>query len=213
MPFKDSLILTDSLSDDEIKTGVLAASEYKYNERKDFQLLELNSKLNEYNIKRYKLSQIPTLNFNANYSKQAQRSKFDFLKGGDWFTTSYIGLNLSIPIFNGFSTKAKIAQSKLELQQTQNQIEGLKLTIDNEVESGKNNFNVATATMDNQKKNMVLAELVYEQTKKKYEVGTGSATEINTAQVDLKTAQSNYINSLYDAIIAKVDLLKALGKL
>jgi outer membrane protein TolC len=60
---------------------------------------------------------------------------------------------------------------------------------------------------------MVLAELVYEQTKKKYEVGTGSATEINTAQVDLKTAQSNYINSLYDAIIAKVDLLKALGKL
>jgi outer membrane protein len=213
MPFKDSLVLTDSLSDEQIKTDVLAVSEYKYNERKDFQLLELNSKLNAYNIKRYKLSQIPTLNFNANYSKQAQRSKFDFFKGGDWFTTSYIGLNLSIPIFNGFSTRAKIAQSKLELQQTQNQMEGLKLTIDNEVEAGKNNFRVATATMDNQKKNMALAELVYDQTKKKYEIGTGSATEINTAQVDLQTAQSNYISSLYDAIIAKVDLLKALGRL
>ena len=213
MPFKDSLVLTDYLSNDQIKADVLTASDYKYNERKDFQLLELNSKLNAYNIKRYKLSQIPTLNFNANYSKQAQRSKFDFLKGGDWFTTSYIGLNLSIPIFNGFSTRAKIAQSKLELQQTQNQIEGLKLTIDNEVEAGKNNFRVATATMDNQKKNMALAELVYEQTKKKYEIGTGSSTEINTAQVDLQTAQSNYITSLYDAIIAKVDLLKALGRL
>ena len=60
---------------------------------------------------------------------------------------------------------------------------------------------------------MVLAETVYNQTKKKYEVGTGSNTEINAAQTDLKSAQTNYINALYDAIIAKVDYLKAIGKL
>ena len=39
------------------------------------------------------LSQIPTLSFTANYSKQAQRTKFNFLTGGDnrdWFTTSFI---------------------------------------------------------------------------------------------------------------------------
>ena len=50
---------------------------------------------------------------------------------------------------------------------------------------------------------MELAEKVYQQTKKKYESGTGSQTEINTAQTDLKTAQTNYITALYDAIIAK----------
>ncbi len=60
---------------------------------------------------------------------------------------------------------------------------------------------------------MKLAETVYAQTKKKFEIGTGSQTEINTAQTDLKTAQSNYINALYDAVIAKVDFLKATGKL
>ncbi len=49
--------------------------------------------------------------------------------------------------------------------------------------------------------------------KKKYEIGTGSTTEINTAQLDLKTAQTNYITALYDAIIAKIDFLKATGKL
>jgi len=54
---------------------------------------------------------------------------------------------------------------------------------------------------------------VYDQTKKKYEIGSGSASEINTAQIDLKTAQTNYISSLYDAIIARVDFLKATGKL
>ena len=92
-------------------------------------------------------------------------------------------------------------------------MEGLQITIDNDVEVAKNNFTTATATMDYQKQNMALAELVYQQTKKKYEIGTGSATEINTAQVDLKTAQTNYISALYDAIIARVDFLKATGKL
>ena len=67
--------------------------------------------------------------------------------------------------------------------------------------------------MDFQKKNMELAEKVYQQTKKKYEVGTGSQTEINTAQVELKTAQTSYITALYDAVIARIDFLKATGKL
>lgn len=60
---------------------------------------------------------------------------------------------------------------------------------------------------------MALADTVYQQTKKKYEVGTGSQTEINSAQTDLKLAQTNYINALYDAIIARIDFLKATGKL
>ena len=213
MAIKDSLVLTDTLSDTQIKENILESSHYKYNDRKEYQLLELTNKLNTYNIKRYKLSQIPTLSLNANYNKQAQRTAFDFLKKGDWFTTSYIGLSLNVPMFKGFSTRAKIAKSKLELQQTQNQLEGLKINIDNDVEVAKNNFTTAAATMDYQKQNMALAELVYEQTKKKYEIGTGSATEINMAQVELKTAQTNYISALYDAIIARVDLLKATGKL
>ena len=213
MPVKDSLILTDTLNEAQLKEDILESSTYKYTDRRDYQLLNLTSKLNQYNIKRYKLSQIPTLSFNANYSKQAQRSQFDFFEKKDWFTTSYIGLALKIPIFNGFSTRAKIAQSKLEWQQTLNQMEGLKINIDNDVVVAKNNFTTATATMDFQKQNMALAELVYEQTKKKYELGTGSTTEINTAQVDLQTAQTNYISALYDAIIARVDFLKATGKL
>lgn len=214
MPVKDSLVLTDTLSETELKENILESVNYQYSDRKEYQLLELTNKLNAYNIKRYKLSQIPTLNFNANYSKQAQRTSFDFFKrSGDWFTTSFIGLNLNIPIFRGFSARAKIAGARLALQQTQNQLEAQKISIENDVEVAKNNFTTAIATMDYQKKNMALAETVYDQTKKKYEAGTGSSTEINTAQVDLKTAQTNYISALYDAIIARIDFLKATGKL
>lgn len=213
MPVRDELVLTDKLTDEQIKEGILENSIYKYEDRKEFQYAQIGKELNEYNIRRYKLSQVPTVLLNGQYAKNAQRNKWNFLGKGDWFTISSVSLNINIPIFNGFYTKSKIQQTKIQLRQTENQIEALKLTIDNEVETAKNNFRSAIATMDFQKKNMELAEKVYQQTKKKYEVGTGSQTEINAAQVELKTAQTSYITALYDAIIAKIDYMKATGKL
>jgi len=213
MPVKDTLVLLDKISDSQIAADFTNDTAYSYTDRKDFEYLGLVKKLNEYNIKRYKLSYLPTLNLNGVYNKNAQRNQFDFLGAGDWFTTSYIGLNLNVPIFSGFAKNARVKRSKLELQQTEIQIDNLKLSIDNEVEQAKLNFKSAQSTMGYQKQNMQLAETVYEQTKKKYEAGTGSNIEINAAQTDLITAQNNYISALYSAIIARVDYLKATGKL
>ncbi len=214
MPVQDSLILTEGISDADIKDGLLQAEGFDYTQRKDYQYALLGIKLNEYDIQRYKLSKIPTLSLNGYYNRNAQRDKFNFFKSGQsWFDISAITLTLDVPIFSGFSTNAKIAQAKISLQQTKNQAEALRLNIDNEVQTAKNNFTAAVKNMDYQRKNMGLAESVYQQTKKKYEIGTGSQTEINTAQSDLKLAQTNYINSLYNAIIARVDFLKATGKL
>ena len=212
MPIKDTLILTDNITYDQIKDGLLDTA-YQYTERKEFQYLNLVKKLNEYNIKRYQLSYFPTLSLVGLYSKQAQRSSFDLFGKGDWYTTSYVGVNISVPIFDGFNKDSKIKQSKLELKQTVNNLDNLKLTIDSEVEQARIKFRSAVSTMDYQKKNMELAGTVYEQTKKKYEAGTGSNTEINASQTDLITAQTNYINAMYDAVIAKIDFNKAIGKL
>ena len=60
---------------------------------------------------------------------------------------------------------------------------------------------------------MDLATSVFDQTKKKYDQGLGSNTEINQAQTDLRAAQTNLYAALYDAVIAKVDYLKATGKI
>lgn len=213
MPIKDQLVLTDTLSDEQIKEGILENSAYDYKDRKDYQYAQIGKQLNEYNIRRYKLSQIPTVSLNGQYAKNAQRNKWNFFGKGDWFTISSVSLNISVPIFNGFYTKSKIQQARIDLQKTENQISALEISIDQQVETAKNDFRSAITNMDYQKRNMELAEKVYQQTKKKYEVGTGSQTEINTAQTDLKTAQTNYITALYDAIIAKVDFMKATGKL
>lgn len=213
MPVSDELILTDEFTETDVTTDILTETTGIYNSRLDYQYLNTVKKLNEYNIKRYQLSYIPTIALSATYSKQALRNRFDFFQRGDWFTASFVSLSLQVPIFDGFSKDAKIKQSRLELQQTLNNINQLQQNIDMEVAKAAFNFRNALKTIDFQKKNMELSEKVYQQTKKKYEAGTGSNTEINAAQTDLKTAQTNYIAALYDAAIARVDYLKATGKL
>ncbi|MEN9549387.1 MAG: hypothetical protein RIR12_1978 [Bacteroidota bacterium] len=213
MPIKDELILTDKVTDEQVKDGMLDVTNYNHADRKDFQQAQISKQLLEYNVKRYKLSQIPTVSLSAVYAKNAQRDQWNFFGRGDWFSISNINLNVSIPIFNGFLTKSKIQEAKLAVNKINNQLDGMKLWIDNEVEAARNNYKNAVATMDFQRKNKELAEKIYQQTKKKYEVGTGTQIEIVAAQTEMKSAQTNYIAALYDAVIAKVDFLKAIGKL
>ena len=213
MPVKDSLVLTEVINEQSLSTDVLVENEFQYGIRKDFQYLSTVKKLSEYNVKRYQLSYLPTVNFSGAYSQNAQRSKFDFFDGGNWFTTSLLSLNVNLPLFNGFARDARVKRTKIELLQIENQIDALKNNIDNEINQAKLNYISSVATVSFQKKNMQLAENVYQQTKKKFEAGTGSNTEISAAQADLVSAQNNFMNALYSALIAKVDLLKATGKL
>ena len=212
MPQKDSLLLTDSITEDKIKENILADN-YKYEDRKEYQFLTIAKQLNEFNVRRYKLSYLPVLSAFGNYSKNAQRQRFDFFKGGQWFTTSLIGLKLSIPIFDGFAKSSRVQKAKIEVQRTNNNIEQLKSSIDNDVAQARLKITASVVTMDNQKRNIELAEKVYNTTKIKYEQGLGNNQEIYNAQTELKIAQNNYYSALYDAIIAKIDYQKATGKL
>ncbi|MBE7171411.1 MAG: TolC family protein [Williamsia sp.] len=213
MPVKEQLVLTDSLSDQDLKDDLLNSS-YKYEDRPEYRLQQTAAILGQYNIKRYQLAYYPTLSFSGTFNRNAQRNKFNFFdKDKPYFTTSFISFDLSIPIFDGFARAARVQQAKLQLQQTQANIANLENSIDNDVQTARVQIRNAIVTMDEQKKNMALAEQVYNQTKKKYEQGLGSNLEITNAETDLITAQNNYFSAVYDAIIARIDYLKAVGKL
>jgi outer membrane protein len=211
MPQHDTLELTDTLSEDELKADVLD-SQYNYIDRKDVQAMMLNVKLNEFNVRRYKLTALPVLSGVVNYSKNAYGDDFNFYQG-DWYTTSYVGVNLSVPLFDGNQRRAKLQEARYTVAKLQNNLDQLKQSVDNEVTQARINMNTALATIDNQKQNAQLAEQVYTTTQKKYEQGVGSNQEIYDAQAQLEVAQNNYYGALYDAIIAKIDYLQATGKL
>lgn len=213
MPQKEELVLTDTLSEDEIKNNILEEA-YSYDDRKEIKLLTLTSKLNAYNVKRHNLSRLPTLSLNGTYQKNAQRQGFNFFwSEGDWFTTALVGLRIAVPIFDGNARRARLESARLTLQKSDNNLQQAKEQMDSEVTQARINMKSAISTMDMQRQNIRLAEEVFNTTKLKYDQGLGSNQEIYTAQTELKVAQNNYYSALYDAITTKVDYLKAVGKL
>lgn len=213
MPLTDSLVLSDKLSDELIRENLLDSA-YSFEDRRDFQLLQIGKELNDFNVKRYKLMALPTVSVFGNYFTNAQRNEFDFFKsGGRWFQQSTIGLRINVPIFDGFRRRALLEQARSAVRKTEFDMELLKLSIQNDVASARNRFRDAVLAVDAQQKNVELAERVFHQTRKKYEQGLGSNTEINTAQSELRAAQTNLYAALYDAAVAKVDYLKAIGKI
>jgi outer membrane protein len=213
MPLTHELVLTDTIPMESF-TQDLLETQFNYSDRPDYEQLVLNRRLNEFNVRRYKLSYYPTVSLSGSYYQIAQRNTFNFFKSGEpWFPSSSIGLRINVPIFDGFARAARVQTARLQLEQTNNNLQNLELTINKEIEESRLNIQTAVAAMESQRKNMQLAQEVYDQTRRKYEQGLGSQLEITTAQAELTVAQNNYYLALYDAIVARIDLLRATGKL
>lgn len=210
---QDTLTLTDTLSNDLIKKDVLNFQQFVYKDRSEIKMLTTVKDLQKLDLQRNKLQYIPTISTFFNLSKNAQRQSFNFFNNGDWFTTSLLGVNINVPIWNGGQREAKIKQTRLSLIKTENTIEQVKQAIDLQQQISKTSLINALSSLDIQERNVALAEKVYVLTKKKYEQGLGSSFELLQTEQSLQDAQSNYFQSLYDAVIAKIALLKSIGKL
>lgn len=214
LPVADSLVLTTEFKEENLTGGIPMDLQYHYEDRYDYQYLQLSGKLGQFDIQRYKAVYFPTVDLNGAFYKNAFNNTYDLLsRGGSWYSNSYVGISINVPIFSGFSKNANLKKARLNYQEITDQIENLKQNIDLEVRQARNNFLNAIKTMNNQQENTRLAESVYNQTKKKFESGLASNTDVTNAQTDLIQAQTNYINALYTSIIAKVDYLKAIGKI
>jgi len=214
IPAPDSIILTTQFTESALTSGVSIDTTYSYKNRYDYQYLEIQKQLNDFDIKRYQAAYYPTLSLNGGYQKNAAGNTYDlFSKSGTWFTSSYVGLSLNVPIFEGFAKNARLQKARLTARLTTAQVENLKLNIGQEVAIARNNFINAINTMNSQKSNMETAESVYTQTKKKFESGLATNTDLSNSQNDLIEAQSNYVNALYTAVVAKIDFLKAIGRI
>ena len=211
----DTLILKDILTPAQVKEGLLDAG-FSYEDRNEVKLLNSAIKLQGFDIRRYKLSYFPTLAAFYAFQQTGQRSSAAPSAGQKpwfWYNTNQVGLSVSVPIFDGFSKKHKIQQSRYTLQKIENTLDQAKKGIDLEITVARNTLTNAILNLDMQEENMNLAEKVYNTEKKKYEAGLGSSFAILQSDTNLQQAQSNYFKSLYDAIIARISYLKALGKL
>ena len=116
-------------------------------------------------------------------------------------------------MFDGLQRHNKIQQAKITALKNQNNLKNLELAAQLETSVATISYNNALKTLNANKRNMELAQHVYDVTQKKYSQGVGSNIEIINAQTSLRESETNYYNSLYDMLIYKTDYLKAIGTL
>lgn len=199
---------------------------WDYKNRPDYQVLETNRKLQALNVKNQNATFMPSLNAFATLGYSTQSPQIGGLfktnsnvkdEGGlgpdKWYNYSQVGVSLRVPIFSGFQRHYKLQQEKITLQKVDNGFRSLKNGIDLEIKQVSLMFQNAIETLNTQRDNMQLASKVAKVTKIKYEQGVGSNIEVIDAENSLRQAQTNFYGAMFDAMITKVDLDKAYGKL
>jgi outer membrane protein len=227
-PMEQALSVSGDLS--ELRVNERLFEEYQegwdYKNRIEYKMLDTERRLLELDVKYRYSGSLPNLAAFANLGYTTQSPdiggvfktnssfKDDGFVGPDkWYSYSTFGLSLNIPIFSGLQRTYQIQQAKLELLKNQNNFTSLKQTIDLSIQQNTITYKNALETLKSQDENMDLADKVARVTKIKYEQGVGSNIEVVDAESSLRESQVNYYNALFDAIISKIDLDKAFGKI
>ena len=214
MPVEDELTLKDKL--ENIQLDATAANPLNdttvYHNRIEYDLLETQKKLNEYDLKSKKGQFLPKLSANGSYASSYQNNSFGNLYSSN-FPSSYIGLTLNLPIFTGGQHINQVKQSQISVLKSQNDLNNMRNTINLQVNEARIAYINGLQTLNDQKKNRALAAEVLRVSKIKYEQGVGSSIEVTQAQTALQDADNSYIQGLYNALVSKVDLDKAYGRI
>ncbi len=214
MPIEYNLTLRDNLSDitmtEDVAETVTDTTFYK--RRIEYNLFETNVQLSRYDLKRIKGQFLPTLSANVNYASSYQNNSFGSLYSTS-FPSSYIGLTLNVPIFSGFQRTNRVKQYEITVQKNLNSLNSLKNALSLQASQARIVYFNGIQSLNNQKRNQELAREVLRVSKIKYQQGVGSSIEVTQAQTSLETADNSYIQSLYDALVSKVDLDRAFGKI
>ena len=189
--------------------GLDTTANVNLNTRTDYQVLQQQLVLNKLNVQRYQFGKYPSLAAAFTYQQSNFGETIDF---SNWYSNSFLALQLNVPIFSGFANNAKIQTAKIEQMKTENTIKKVENLIDLEVIQSKLKYIRSMEYVMLQKGNLDLANKILNITTIKYNEGIGSNLELITANQDLKTTQTNYLSAVYDLLVAKLDYLIAIGQ-
>lgn len=216
-PLDQALRVEDDL--DKLETEIDAAlltMDIPYTDRPELRLLDKTIYLQGLNEELQRAAYLPSVYATASGQYQYQG---DFLfnapdeaQEGFWAPTVLLGLSANIPIYDFGGRAARVERAKLATQKVVNQRNDAQRRIELEVVNARATFTANSDRLRVTKDNLALAQRIYDTTQVKYREGVGSSVEVVQAEQSLYESQANYLNALYETLVAKEDLFLALGR-
>lgn len=213
-PLTDPIELTDDVELLLVAAKPVSADgEIDFSNRRELEIIDRNRGLNELNLKRLKAMYLPSVSVFAQAQVSLNRNNLFTDNDIPWIPASVAGIQVNVPIFDGFSKKASIERAKITLEKIEIQKEQFEQATTLQVINARKRYTIAMDRVESQKQNLALAEKIYNVTQVKYREGVGSSIEVTQAERELYQSQANYLNALYDLLQSQVDLSNALGTL
>lgn len=206
----DSLHLVYDSAEMESEVYMDTLATIDYSKRIEFQQLTTQKRLQEADVKYERWAYIPTVTAGAGYSLSYFNTRFSNLYNNN-YPQSYAGLNVSIPIFQGTKRVQNIRIAELQLTRLDWDMINLQTTISTQYSQALANYKAYLNNYYVERDNLGLARDVFNTIELQYRSGIKAYLDLITSETDLRTAQVNYSNALYQVLSSKLDVEKALG--
>jgi outer membrane protein TolC len=181
-----------------------------YDNRPEYQALQLNLKLQQARVGYYRWSFLPTVSAFGYYNIVYQNDQFSQLYNQS-FPNSLIGIKASLPIFQGTSRWQNLRKAHLQYNRLNIGLTDFKNQLNTEYSQAMGSYKSNLNELRSARENTEIARSIFNTVKLQYNTGVISYLEVIVAETDLKTAQLNYLNALFRVLTSTLDVKKALG--
>ena len=208
---KIAVVVDDARVPDATTYGGLDTNLY------ELQLLQNKVVLAEKQKKLAKEEYLPTLSLTGNVMYSAYTDKFkNWFHSGEsnhWYGSNGLGISLRVPIFDGFGRRSKVRKAQIDIDNARIGYEDPYKGMQAQYVNALNDLDNNRRNYTKQKDNYALADDVYKVTTDRYREGIVSMTEVLQDEIQLSSAQNNYLTASYNYKVSNLALLKLTGKL
>jgi outer membrane protein TolC len=213
VPFADSLEVSGDIAFEPVDSAIVAeAQAIVLDANPSLAALRYQVEVNDAFIAVERSNYLPTLAAFGNYQLQAQKNDLR-VSTRDIVASSLVGVTLSLNIFNGLQTNARVEQAQLDMRKVQEQITGLELQLRTGVQSATLQLRRIRQRIAAQEETIRTAERGYAIAAARYGSGSGTQLEVNDARLALTQARLNLAQTHFEYLVASADLDQILGRL
>ncbi|MDY0088821.1 MAG: TolC family protein [Flavobacteriaceae bacterium] len=178
----------------------------------ELQMIHINKKIQEYELKQVRANRYPVLSLNTGYNLVHSQSPFGFVTETTGRNFTY-GFTATMNIFDGFNQNRNEKTATLQLQNTELQIEQQKLAIQSRITSIYQTYLTHLHLVGLEEDNERIAAQNLDITLEKFKIGTVTPVDFRTAQVNYLNAVMRWQNALLDAKLSETALKELAGTL
>ena len=172
---------------------------------------EKNIAISEFNIKINKANYLPSLGLNTSYGWNKSENPATSFLAGSTSNGLNAGLNLTWNLFDGGSTKTRVANSKIAVENQQILLEQQRVTIENNLKNTWGNYQNQLFVLKAQERNVFTTQNNFDRTKERYKLGQVTSIEFRQAQINFINSKTAFNNAKFDAKLIELQLLQLSG--